>query len=181
MDSTTRTSPEEDEDSEIVRQGDGNGFLRCERNHLHRLLGKRTNDRLRISCLIIGPAGQRNQEKICLTMQIVLVYSVNFHIIMQHLNNILLTFNCEILKIAQVTVNLRGASKKSCFAVYIITRNRIIWNKKNKMHLLKYMFLELTLGGFFFEFWIFRSTWNAKNGFSLMKNRLICYCKNNNY
>ena len=47
------------------------------------------------------------------------------------------------------------------------------------MHLLKEMFLEVTLGGFFFDFSIFRSTWKSKNRFSL-KNWVICYCKIDN-
>ena len=87
------------------------------------------------------------------------------------------------MKIEQVTVNLRWHHEKSCFAVYIIIRNRIIWNKNIKIHLLQEMFLEVNLWGFFFspDFLIFRSTWKPKNWFSLKKNRLICYCKINNY
>ena len=38
-----------------------------------------------------------------------------------------------------------------------------------KMHLLKEMFLEITLGRFFFDFSIFRSTLKPKNHFSLRK------------
>ena len=63
-----------------------------------------------------------------------------------------------------------GATKKSCFAVYIITHNRIIWNKKIEMHLLNELFLDVTLGGFFFYFSTFRSTWKPNNRFPLKKS-----------
>ena len=43
--------------------GAGDGFWGCEWNHLPRLLKKKTNIKWRILCVIIGPAGQRNQEK----------------------------------------------------------------------------------------------------------------------
>ena len=49
------------------------------------------------------------------------------------------------------------------------------------MHLLKEMFLEVTLGGFFFDFSIFRRTWKPKKPIFAQKNRLICYCKIDNY
>ena len=39
----------------------------------------------------------------------------NFHIIMQHLNNIFLNFHCKILKIDRVTVNLRRHLEKKLF------------------------------------------------------------------
>ena len=58
-----RTDFEEGEDGEIGRQGDGHGFLGCTRNHLHRLLGKRTNDNLGVLCVVIAPVERRNQEK----------------------------------------------------------------------------------------------------------------------
>ena len=53
------------------------------------------------------------------------------------------------------SASLKAPQKKSCFAVYIITRNRIIWNKKIKVHLLTKMFLEVTLRRFFFRFFNF--------------------------
>ena len=46
---------------------------------------------------------------------IVLVHSVNFHIIMQNLNNIFLNFHCKILKIGRVTVILRRRLEKKLF------------------------------------------------------------------
>ena len=52
MDNTGWTSPEEGEDSEIDRQGMGNGFLGCERNHLHWLLKKRTNSARVHTCAV---------------------------------------------------------------------------------------------------------------------------------
>ena len=54
---------EEGYDDKIGRQGDGHGFSGCTRNHLHRLLGKRTNDNLSVLCVIIAPVERRNQEK----------------------------------------------------------------------------------------------------------------------
>ena len=53
--------------------------------------------------------------RIFLSIQIVLVHSVNFHIIMQHSNNIWLNFHRKILKIERETVNLRGRFKKKLF------------------------------------------------------------------
>ena len=53
----------EGEDGEIGRQGDGHGFLGCTRNHLHRLLGKRTNDNWSVLCVVIAPVERRNREK----------------------------------------------------------------------------------------------------------------------
>ena len=50
-----------------------------------------------------------------LAIHIVLVYSVNFHVIMQHLNNISLNFHYKILKIERVTVNLRRRLEKKVF------------------------------------------------------------------
>ena len=56
-----RTSCEEGEDREI--KGDGHDFLGCTRNHLHRLLRKRTNDNWRVLYVVITPVERRNQEK----------------------------------------------------------------------------------------------------------------------
>ena len=52
---------------------------------------------------------------IFLAIQIVLVYSVSFHIMMQHLINIFLNFYCKILKMERVTVNLRRSLEKKLF------------------------------------------------------------------
>ena len=57
------TCSEEGKDGEIGPQGDGHSFLRCTRNHLHRLLGKRTNVNCRVLCVVIAPVERRNQEK----------------------------------------------------------------------------------------------------------------------
>ena len=94
---------------------------------------------------------------------------------MQHLNNICLNFHCEIFKIERMTINIGRRAKKSCFVVYIITRNIIIWNKKFKVYLLKEMFLEVTLGGVFFDFLAFRGTWKPKNCFSLRKSANLLF------
>ena len=58
-----RSGFEKVEDGEIDRQGDGHGFLGCTRNHLHRLLGKRTKDNWSVLCVVIAPVEQRNQKK----------------------------------------------------------------------------------------------------------------------
>ena len=57
------TGSKEGEDGEIGRQGDGHGFLGYTRNHLHRLLGRRTNDNCSVLCVVIAPVERRNQEK----------------------------------------------------------------------------------------------------------------------
>lgn len=80
--------------------------------------------------------------------QIVFIYSVTFHIMMQYLNYIFLNFHCKILNIERVVVNL----EKKLFAVRTITRNRIIVNEKVKMHLLEEKFLEVTAREFFSGF-----------------------------
>ena len=56
---------EEGEDGEIDRQGVGHCFLGCTRYHLHRLLGKRTNDNCSVLHIfvVIAPNEPRNQEK----------------------------------------------------------------------------------------------------------------------
>ena len=51
------------EDGEFGRQGDGHGFSGCTRNHLHRLLKKRTNDNWSILCDVIAPVERKNQKK----------------------------------------------------------------------------------------------------------------------
>lgn len=61
-----------------------------------------------------------------------------------------LKFVLKILKIERVLVNLRRRLEKNCFVVYTITRNRIRRNEKIQMHLLKDMFLDVTLGAFYF-------------------------------
>ena len=53
--------------------------------------------------------------RIFLAIQIVLVHSINFHIIMQYLNNICLNFHCKILEIERVRVNLWGRFEKKLF------------------------------------------------------------------
>ena len=57
------TGSEKGEDSEIGRQGDGHGFLSCPRNHLQRLLGKRTNDNERIMRRYCTGWGKKSGKK----------------------------------------------------------------------------------------------------------------------
>ena len=57
------TGSEGSEYSEIGRQGDGHGFSRCTRNHLHLLLGKSTNDNWNVLCVAIAPVKRKIQEK----------------------------------------------------------------------------------------------------------------------
>ena len=67
-----------------------------------------------------------------LAIQIVLVYSVNFHIIMQHLNNIFLNFHCKISKIERVTANLRRRFEKKLFCgVHHNSQQNHLKQKKN--------------------------------------------------
>ena len=116
-----------------------------------------------------------------LALPIVLVYSVNFHIIMQHLKNIFLNFHCKILKIERVTANLRRRLEKKLFCgIHNNSQQNYLKKKTIKMHLLKEMFLEVTLGRFFSIFQFFVDLGSQKIEF-LLKNRLICYCKINNY
>ena len=102
-------------------------------------------------------------------IQIVLVYLVNFQTIIQHLNNIFLNFNCKILKIERVTVNLwRRLEKKLFCGVHHKSQENHL-KKKNKIAFVKGDVFRGNPGRIFFGFSIFRSTWNPKNRFSLKK------------
>ena len=96
--------------------------------------------------------------RIFLEIQIVLVYSVNFHI-MQHLNYIFLNFHCKILKIERVTVNLRRHLEKKLFCGVHHKSQQNHLKQKNQNAFSKGEFLEFlesfSWKDFFFRFFIF--------------------------
>ena len=117
-----------------------------------------------------------------LAIQIVLVYSVNFHRIMQHLNNIFLNFQSKILKIERVIVNLRRQLEKQLFCGVHHNSQQNQLKQKNQNSFVKGDVSRVNSGRIFFFsiFQFFVALGSQKNRFSL-KNRLICYCKINNY
>ena len=60
--------------------------------------------------------------------------------------------------------------KKLLCGVRYNSQQNHLRTKKIKVHLLKKMFLEVILVGFFFDFSIFRSIWKPKNWFTLKKS-----------
>ena len=84
-----------------------------------------------------------------MAIQIVLVHSVDFHIIMQHLNNICLNFHCKILKIERLTVNLRRLLEKKLFCGVHHNSQQINLKKKSNFK---------TIGPVDFELWCTRTS-----------------------
>ena len=97
-----------------------------------------------------------------------LVYAVNFQIIIKYLNNILLNVHCKILKIERVKVNLRRRLEKMLF--YCVHHNSQQNHVKQKN---QNAFVEggVSRGnpGRIFKKKI-RSTWKPKNRFPLKKS-----------
>ena len=90
-----------------------------------------------------------------LAIQIVLVYSVNFHIIMQHLNNIFLNFHCKILKIERMTVNLRRRLEKKLFFGVHYNSQQTHLKQKNQNAFVKGHVSRGNPGRIFFRFFNF--------------------------
>ena len=83
-----------------------------------------------------------------------LVHSINFHIIMQHLNNICLNFHCKILKIERVTNLRRRLEKKLFFGLHHNSQQNHL-EQKNQSAFLKG---DFSLGNpariLFFQFFV---------------------------
>ena len=62
VDFWSRAGSEKSEDDEIGWPR----FFGCTRNHLHRLLGKKTNDNWSVLCVVIAPVERRNKKEILL-------------------------------------------------------------------------------------------------------------------
>ena len=115
--------------------------------------------------------------RILLAIKIVLVYWVNFHIIMQHLNNILLNFHWKILKIDRKAVNLRRRLEKKLFCGVHHNSQQNHLKQKNQSAFVKG---NVSLGNpgitwFFSDFSILRSTWKPKYRFSLKKSAYLLF------